>query len=66
MTFRNKKRCCMTAEGYNALHVPIEWRGTIVGESRDKKCWWVTWDMHSAKTRYCYHKDFIEILPAKS
>ena len=30
----------------------------IVGESRDKKCWWIIWD--GVKTRYSFTKDYIK------
>lgn len=35
--------------------------GTIVGESRDKRCWKVIWD--GTKSRRDAYKDSIEIVP---
>jgi len=30
----------------------------IVGESRDKKFWWITWT--GVKSKYCFTKDYIK------
>lgn len=52
--------CELNEEGQRAL----KWErrtGQIVGESRDKKCWWVIWD--DQKTRNSFHKDFIKVIP---
>lgn len=35
-------------------------QGIIVGESRDKQCWWVQWVGISSK--YSYYKEFIKII----
>lgn len=36
----------------------------IVGESRDKRCWWIVFlDRGSQKTRYAYHKSFCQPPP---
>lgn len=35
-------------------------QGHIVGESRNKKCWWVIWN--GQKTRSSFSKDFILVI----
>lgn len=33
--------------------------GHVIGESRDKTCWWVSWDGHTPQS---YAKVFIELI----
>lgn len=34
-------------------------KGLIIGESRDRQCWWIRWNGNGKNTSYCYAKDFI-------
>lgn len=53
------RTCELNEKGQRALR----WEkrtGHVVGESRNKKCWWVVWD--GQKTRSSYHKSFITVI----
>lgn len=50
--------CQISEEG---LRLKYDQRqGVIVGESRDRRCWWIKWN--GLKTVYSYYKGYIEII----
>jgi len=60
---RTKIPCELSKEGVATFKKQRQ--GFIIGESRDKKCWWVCWDGNTSS--YCYWKGFItRLLPTTS
>lgn len=54
------KNCCMTEEGKKTFPTQANRRGSISGESRDGKIWYVLWDGRCSVDPL--HKDYIQVL----
>jgi hypothetical protein len=54
-----RKPCQLTPYGLEVFEK--QRRGLIVGESRNKECWWVKWNGNKLPTSYA--KEFIELRP---